>query len=245
MVKRKRDDSIVSFHRDFQEPTDDDRVAALGAFPLQEKRPEALWQCIPCAAPEDLDDPALYHPTRTSIPRPTFELDWLAHVPEAGQRVSDYISFMTSRSGRIRPIANAAGTTICLLPIVSSAEERRWPEHAPKLESLAELTKSFFQRPVKILDPATVTSTSGCPIKKSKFTMEFYSEQQQRQVQWNPNIKGRCDSKTNRSQYEVTSILDQLSWLRRKLYKDENACFMGVTIEDLYDGPCRHGLRRG
>ena len=84
MVKRKRDNdhSGVPFHRDFVEPTDQNRKAALGDFPSKFPRPESLWQCFPCQAPNDLDDESLYQTTNIKIPRPSFELDWLAQVPK-------------------------------------------------------------------------------------------------------------------------------------------------------------------
>eukprot|EP00522_Entomoneis_paludosa_P005219 CAMPEP_0172468530 /NCGR_PEP_ID=MMETSP1065-20121228/61476_1 /TAXON_ID=265537 /ORGANISM="Amphiprora paludosa, Strain CCMP125" /LENGTH=77 /DNA_ID=CAMNT_0013225931 /DNA_START=15 /DNA_END=244 /DNA_ORIENTATION=- len=71
----------------------------------------------------DLDCPFLYQPTGVTnrpVPSPKDELDWLAQIPEKGQTFKDYISIHTSRSGRLRPIANAGGTTICLLPILSA-----------------------------------------------------------------------------------------------------------------------------
>ena len=245
MTKRKREPT--SFHSRFQEPTDNDRVEALGEFPLNAKQPEALWEHTPCSSPDDLNDPILYHPTMQKIPPPAYELDWLAQVPEEGQSIADYICFLTSRSGRLRPIANASGTTICLLPIVSpsTSKECWWPDYAPKLEYLATLTKNYFQRPVKILKPATLTisssvrknSSGNLSGEKSSKTASLFFCNEQGQVCKNTRITVRHDSRTRRSQYEVTSILNQLSKFRYDTYGEENFCVMGVTMEDLYDGP--------
>lgn len=239
MVKRKFDSvSKVSFHKDFNTPTKKDRADALGDFPLSIARPEALWQHRHCEAPNDLNQEVYYHPTKKIIPAPTFELDWLAQVPEEGQGVSDYVCFLTSRSGRLRPIANASCSTICLLPIVNSeSSDAAWPEHAPRLEALVKLTSSYYQRPVKVLKPATITN----PKKKKKqqivnIDSKLTFSDQQGDVKWDGSIKGRHDSKSNRFQFEVTSMLNQLSWYRDNLVKEENFCVMGVTVEDLYDG---------
>ena len=76
----------------------------------------------------DLDDEKLYKQTVRSetsraIPKPADNLDWLAQVPEEGQTFEDYVSFLTTRTtGRIRPIANAEGVQILLLPIVIAKE---------------------------------------------------------------------------------------------------------------------------
>eukprot|EP00547_Thalassionema_nitzschioides_P015403 CAMPEP_0194237464 /NCGR_PEP_ID=MMETSP0158-20130606/4461_1 /TAXON_ID=33649 /ORGANISM="Thalassionema nitzschioides, Strain L26-B" /LENGTH=402 /DNA_ID=CAMNT_0038971501 /DNA_START=19 /DNA_END=1228 /DNA_ORIENTATION=+ len=232
--KRKRhDDGNVRFHRDFQEPTDEDRAAALGDFPMTEQQPDALFQCTPCASKEDLDDSSLYLPTRTKIPKPTFELDWLAKIPEEGQSLRDYIRLLKSRSGRMKPIANAIGTTICLLPIVSSADQRQWPNHAPQLESLASLTRAFYQRPVKLLDPATIDVTFS---HKTKPIMRFYYNKEHTQILGRHKIKGRRNVTTERSQCDLISTLDAMSWYRRNHSTEENFCIMGMTMEDLYEG---------
>lgn len=140
----------------------------------------------------DLDKEKLYKPTTRSetskaIPRPVDNLDWLAQVPEEGQTFEDYVSYLTTRStGRIRPIANAEGSEILLLPIVIAKERPlshskrsavrndgihnenisgnddvggdniQWPGYGPPLPPLLEYTKVFFDRNVTLLPAAKI-----------------------------------------------------------------------------------------
>jgi hypothetical protein len=130
-------------------------MAALGDLALKEqKRPQALWHATNkkngtahsiLLALDELDDATLYQTTTsTKLPSPNFESDWLAQIPEEGQGISDICSFLISRSGRLRPVANAKGHTICLLPILGSPEEEQWSDQAPRLKSLAVVTRVFF-----------------------------------------------------------------------------------------------------
>jgi len=253
MTKRKRDD-IPSFHRDFEIPTNDDRTAALGSFPSTLPRPDALWQSTDQnhLSLDDLDEKFLYQPTtqvNQKIPKPRDELDWLAQVPEEAQSLQQYVEFLTTRSGkRLRPVANASGNTICLLPIITD----EWTATAPDLQSLVRMTQAFFQRPATVLKPAVIVTKKTREVKNNrpsrgqqrsktttakcgsaKFDIHMYN-QDGVQTSKGPII-GRHNNGTNKNQFQVDSLLDRLASFRENDHKDNNFCIMGVTLGDLYD----------
>lgn len=123
---------IIKFHRDFVQPTNQQRKAALGPFPFEHKGNKSREQMLRLVssveattiANSNLNDEKLYIATQKSetskaIPKPVDSLDWLAQIPEEGQTFEQYVDYLTTRStGRIRPIANKDGLDILLLPIV-------------------------------------------------------------------------------------------------------------------------------
>ena len=130
----------------------------------------------------DLDKKELYTPTSRSetsfaIPKPVDELDWHAQYAEEGQTFDDYLRFLTTRTtGRIKPIANAEGTDVFLLPIIRSNErsnnsDSKWPGGGPSLEQLVAYTRVFFDRHVHILPAANLQvikhTTKGIKHEKS------------------------------------------------------------------------------
>uniref|UniRef100_A0A7S1YSY6 Archaemetzincin n=1 Tax=Ditylum brightwellii TaxID=49249 RepID=A0A7S1YSY6_9STRA len=105
--------------------------------------------------------------TKRAIPHPNNELDWLAQIPEEGQTFE-----------RIRPIVNANGNEILLLPVVRESDAERndsddaasggkWPSHGPSLDLLAKYTKAFFDREVFVLSPAVVSLKKAMVIKSA------------------------------------------------------------------------------
>mmetsp|Transcript_63351 Transcript_63351/g.187206 ORF Transcript_63351/g.187206 Transcript_63351/m.187206 type:complete len:506 (-) Transcript_63351:782-2299(-) len=240
------------------------------------------------SAMKDLDDESLYTPvasggkgrpeTSLAIAHPRDELDWLAQVPEEGQTFEDYVTFSTSRSGRMRPIVNATGEEIVLLPLVTQPTTRQvggdgseeggdaglcWPEHGPPLDSLADYTRSFFDREVIVLPPAVVASAPTASTSKNpRFDIKFpkgHGGGKGRQVRSHATVVGRFDKKTKRMQLQVESLLEELAAFREKrgasgtgrvplsqqnsgnpassAKEERNFCVMGVTMVDLYDGP--------
>jgi predicted Zn-dependent protease len=194
--------SKIGFHKNFKNPTAKERTSALGSFPFEHKSNSSREQMLAKSAElgqpslrlraeclgiedatdnlaaSDLDERKLYKPTSRSqnaraIPKPSDELDWLAQVPEEGQTFDDYVSFMTTRStGRIRPIANAEGLEILILPITVATEyppqatgstgsnvetvDDAWPNYGPPLSPLVKYTEAFFDRKVRVLPAAQV-----------------------------------------------------------------------------------------
>lgn len=258
---------LPTFHKDFHEPTTEERSDALGPFPGAEHAAQnrermlctdnveersSLEGSSPKMALSDLNDASLYTPkgrseTRQPIRPPNDELDWLATVPEEGQTFDEYISFLTSRSGRLRPIANAGGEHILLLPLVKEGLQKGgWPAFGPPLAELAAYTRVFFDRKVEIMTPAILRNESSlksnakpgtfATAAKGKSSLQFpridgVSTSRRR-------IVGRRDPETERSQYQVSSILNELAAFRENsssLLK--SFCVVGITMEDIYDGP--------
>ena len=295
--KRKRTTNTIDFHKDFKEPTAQDRKDALGQFPSSEHRPNTLWATTKADQLDDLDRPFLYQPTSETnkpVPKPRDELDWLAQLSEDGQSFQDYVQFQTLRSGRLRPIANGKGSTICLLPILEhdnndnmsrstqdvndkdpedgtsqpdenvtvvdrvdthqdGANHAQWPQGAPPLESLVDMTQAFFGRPVRLLPPALVsrqsaprtsTKTPGAVFAtkkhESRFRIQFLDDDNKSasaRVVLESQLSGRYDAPTNRYQLSVDSVLGELGHFRSHVFPHENFCIMGITMQDLYDGP--------
>jgi len=283
--KRK---SGPKFHRDFEKPTTQERKDALGSFPCQHKatlttRKDMLKQSMECqpsilearkesesiaesCAISDLDERKLYIPTPRSetsmaLPNPSDELDWLAQVPEEGQTYDDYLISMTSRtSGRFKPLMNAKGVDILLLPIVDQKDEDSWPNYGPSLKHLAHYTRIYFDRPVHILPSATLEVTPCSAAQQSSKKRKTNSNPGQFAMaskrnfnlvfpkengfdSYSVKITGRADSTSERYQLKVDSMLDELAAYRyaRQNSKGENEtkefCIMGITMIDLYDGP--------
>lgn len=295
-----------SFHKDFKVPTKKERSDALGSFPFEDKanasREEMLLSSARLSsqpslqyrdksdaeglalALSDLNNRKLYIPTSRSetsfaIPQPKDEMDWLSQVPEDGQSFDEYVSFLTTRkTGRIRPIANANGHNILLLPIVrvsrnnSLTGPEAWPAYAPPLSKLVEYTQTFFDRQVQVLPNAQLlvsqssieksfTESKGKKMKakkqkithqslgafasattKGKFKLSFPKDDEGQEVPI--TITGRADLRSGRVQFQVTSLLNELSTFRhnhqhksKASQPREDFCIMGITMEDLYDGP--------
>jgi len=230
----------------------------------------------------DIDEERLYVPTPRSetsfaTPQPRDALDWLAQVPEEGQTFDDYLTLLTTRtSGRIKPLANAGGLDILLLPIVrcpddgtasgAAGNSRRWPEHAPCLERLAEYAKVFFDRQVRVLPVAElqvsgkderftggtgrntkkkrgmVSSRPGAFASASKCRFKLSLPGNDGKLHPSVDIAGRTDVASDRIQLQVISLLDELSRYRYNRHNtttdgEREYCVMGVTMEDLFDGP--------
>ncbi|GFH53607.1 hypothetical protein CTEN210_10083 [Chaetoceros tenuissimus] len=282
----KRKNTGPKFHRDFKKPTAQERKDALGSFPCQHKanlttRKDMLQQSMEyqpsikeaekegnrtskLLALSDLDERQLYIPTpksETSLatPNPSDELDWLAQVPEEGQTYDDYLRLMTTRtSGRFKPLMNAKGIDILLLPIVDRKDQCSWPDYGPSLEHLMDYTQIFFDRPVHILPCATLEVTLPSQIKrkpkKQKTNPGHFATSSKRDFNlsfpkedgfdsYSVKIAGRGDSTSERYQLKVDSVLDELAAYR---YARQNSkgdidrkefCIMGITMIDLYDGP--------
>jgi hypothetical protein len=93
------------------------------------------------------------------LPNPVNDLDWLATVNESGQSFDSYRSFVSMRSGRFKPAHVPADRhAIMLLPIISGSS---WPAHGPALQELVDITRLYFDRPVELLQPATVEIPKG------------------------------------------------------------------------------------
>ena len=280
----------IAFHSEFQEPTSAQRKDALGKFPctaissgksrgemLQRSagvQPSLVEARLDCKegnvdALSDLNNKRLFIPTSRSetsysTPKPVDKLDWLAQVPEEGQTYDDYLRLLTTRTtGRIRPLANAEGIEILLLPIIRSGDSKcedtgrnEWPEHGPSIEKLVDYTRIFFDRPVSVLPAATLDVTSFEELSskkkrkvasnvpgafanasKRKFTLKLPTEEGNRQM--SVKVAGRGDITSDRIQLQVTSLLDVLSSYRygRHDMNKNDFCIMGITLEDLYDGP--------
>jgi len=218
-------------------------------------------QKVPMAL-SDLNDKRLFIPTPRSettfaTPLPIDELDWLAQVPEEGQAYDDYLRLLTTKTtGRIKPLANAEGIDILLLPIVRSCDGSQWPEHGPPLQKLVDYTKIFFDRPVHLLPAAKldVSRIGEASFKKRRkiasnkpgafasafkreFTLKLPIDEENYQA--SVKIAGRADATTDRIQLQVESLLDELSSFRygRHDKNEKDFCIMGITLEDLYDGP--------
>lgn len=256
-------------------------------LPSDETRPNHM--STPPLALSDLNDPNLYIPTKRSetsqaTPKPVDELDWLAQVPEEGQTFNDFITALTTRrSGRIKPLGNADGIDIFLLPIIRTKQARvgrgvaaptgetspSWPSHGPPLEPLVKYASAFFDRHVHLLPPALVyatnlsksttgaTATSNKKLKKnnsmplnmfasstSKGHFKLSFPQANGNTRKYVNIAGRADFQSDRIQLKVDSLLDELSAYRYNRIETgglskhgKDFCIMGITMEDLYDGP--------
>ena len=275
----------IAFHHEFLKPTSSQRKDALGAFPCTSiasnisrkemlKRsarfqPSLQSRILECKKGEDdevpmslsdLNDKRLFIPTprfetTCATPQPTDELDWLAQIPEEGQTYDDYLRSLTTRT-RMKPLANAEGIDILLLPIVRSEEGSEWPEHGPSLQKLVDYTRIFFDRPVHLLSAAKldvsrigeasskkkrkiVSNKPGAfaNASKRKFTLTLPSDEDN--VQLSVNIAGRAEILGDRMQLQVESLLDELSSFRysRHNKNEKDFCIMGITLEDLYDGP--------
>jgi len=196
----------------------------------------------------DLDDERLFIPTARSetsfaTPKPKDELDWLAQVPEEGQTYEDYISFLVSRRGRMKPIANAEGLDILLLPIIRSEAEPlkrkgNYSHHlqdweGPSMEHLVQYTQVFFDRQVRVLPAAQLSVsqpedvTSSAKKRKtqlresnkpgafaSKSKFKLYLPQRDGALTAPVPIAGREDPTSDRIQLKVDSLLDELSSYR-------------------------------
>ena len=268
----------------------------------QQFPPQAsITTAAPSLCLSDLNDPSLYIPTKRSetsqaTPKPADELDWLAQVPEEGQTFNDYITALTTRrTGRIKPLANADGIDIYLLPILRTKQARvgrgatttttaapdadgvvepSWPSHGPPLEPLIQYTSAFFDRHVHLLPPALVyaknistgttctASTSSASTKKkrkkndsmplnmfasstSKGNFKIFFPNANGTMGKHVNVAGRADFQSDRIQLKVDSLLDELSAYRYNRINSgglsskhgKDFCIMGITMEDLYDGP--------
>jgi len=132
-----------------------------------------------------------------------------------------------------------------------------WPNYGPSLENLVDYARVFFDRQVHIMPAAqlyvTNTCTDGGTKKKrkttssqpgafaaaSKCSFKLFFPQDDLNLSAPVNIAGRTDLSTDRIQLQVTSLLDELSALRysRHVTNEKDFCIMGVTMEDLFDGP--------
>lgn len=157
-------------------------------------------------------------------------------------------------------------TCIGLMPIVagppsssssSSASEgvAAWPEHGPSLEALVKLTEIYFDRQVRLLDPATITLFQPDTSKPGGFTSAVRWEHnssggkatiKQCRVAQVPD-KGAGDFHPRgagssgggvRLQVHVNPLLTELGEIRANGGTDVDDCFaiMGVTMIDLYSG---------
>jgi hypothetical protein len=220
----------------------------------------------------DIDKKELYIPTARSetsfaLPKPRDELDWLVQVPEEGQTFDDYLRLLTTRtSGRMKPLANAEGVDVLLLPIVRSYDKNancsHWPAYGPSLEKLVEYAKVFFDRKVHVLPAAKLqvsngnesSTTQGKSKKKrrvsskpgafaaaSKCKFKLSLPGNDGLLQTAVDIAGRMDLSSDRIQLQVMSLLDELSSYRYSRHattrSEKDFCIMGITMEDLFDGP--------
>ena len=140
-------------------------------------------ELVPGLKLNDVDDERLYIPTARSetsfaIPQPKDRLDWLVQVPEEGQTFDDYLNLLTTRTtGRMKPLANAEGMDVLLLPIVrrdddgdKDGEISQWPSSGPSRDQLVEYTKVFFDRQVKVLPAATLKVMNAHRTSNAKST---------------------------------------------------------------------------
>ena len=132
----------------------------------------------PTYPPEDVDEkkPARKKKLATKLwpglPPPQDDLDWLASYAEEGQTFKQFIETVCTRSGRFKSSHFGGGDgfsditerqTIGLVPIIrasrsssSSSPPPPWPSHGPPLAACRAYCEAYFDRPVKILPPATV-----------------------------------------------------------------------------------------
>ena len=134
----------------------------------------------------------------------------------------------------------------------------QWPEYGPSLEKLVEYTKVFFDRQVHILPAAQLyvsnppksnggtkkkrkvaSSQPGAFAAASKCKFKLFLPQDDGRLSTPVNIAGRADISTGRIQLQVTSLLDELSRYRYSRHgsNEKDFCIMGITMEDLFDGP--------
>jgi len=204
------------------------------------------------AALLDLDKPEVFShsprsETRLAIPSPRDDLDWLANVPEEGQTFDQYVQCLTSRSGRIRPSANAEGEDIVLLPIIKEDNDGVWSDCGPPLEKLVQYTQVFFDRNVRVLPAASVSSSILASKKRKRkgnidtaeFKLRFPHNTESggsgHPLATSVTIKGRANQK--HMQLQVTSVLDALSTFRDQRSRSKEFCIMAITMEDLFDAP--------
>ena len=205
--------------------------------------------------------------TSFAVPKPRDELDWLAQVPEEGQTFDEYLTFLTTRTtGRVKPIANSDGLDVLLLPIIRSNDRScvQWPKSGPSLDKLVEYTKIFFDRQVQVLPAAQLRVSGGNSSSNNSSNNKGHSKKK-RKVSSKPgafasaskckftlslpgdtstgntcvNVAGRIDISSDRIQLQVASVLDELSAYRynRHNTNEKDFCVMGITMEDLFDGP--------
>jgi len=166
-----------------------------------------------------------------SLPAPKRKHDWLALDGEEGQTFQQYLEFVTMRSGRFKAQAAAEKSEIGLCPILQGGQDQ-W--EGPSLQALLEITKAFFDRPVKLTEPAFVTD--GPQGDRKRFpTFSFCQPASGGGGKF--SIKGRLHAKSgvkySRVQYHIDPLLTELSRLKDSL--DPNmGMLVGVTMEDLY-----------
>jgi archaemetzincin len=194
------------------------------------------------------------------LPNPVNDLDWLATVNESGQSFDSYRSFVSMRSGRFKPCHVPADRhAIMLLPIISGSS---WPAHGPPLQELADMTRIYFDRPVEVLQPATVEipNAKGSKGRKAKFKWKSHyaaPSKIQGRIATTANATAAdgthigddgdsssavCGEGDTRVQLHVDPLLTELSVIKEKLATSSSSgmlapfCVMGVTMVDLYSG---------
>jgi len=161
--------------------------------------------------------------------------------------VWDAGNFLSSRSGRIRQSANAEGEDIVLLPIIIEDNDGVWPDCGPPLEKLLQYTQVFFDRNVRVLPAASISSSTLASKKRKRkgnkdnaeFKLRFphntHSAGSGHPLATSVTIEGRANQK--HTQLQVTSVLDALSAFRDQRNRSKEFCIMAITMEDLFDGP--------
>ena len=253
--KRKRSGAsaapAIPFVDGFWRRDASDQVAALGAFPHP-----LLADTSSPAFSEDHhnnadDGTAIFNP-RPSLFQPLADCesdaDWLSHTLEEGQTFDEYLQFLTLRSGRFKPIANAKAKTIYLVPIGTSFEA----SHGRLLERLLQYTRAFFQRPAQLLPAIEILPSSSSSSRSSSGTGKKKGKAKgkaKEKARWrvrdggrDSDITVRTHGKEGEKDFRRQLFVDDVLW-RLSEYKESAAfhgdgddafCVMGITMEDLY-----------